>query len=225
MLKKMPCFTTTRPARFMQESIESDEDTWESDEEPKNDVVILEQIQKEFKDQQEKMQKYLRSKQDDCELLKNRWVDYLDKEIFIILLDILEKMFIKAKETKSMTYHKSTYNPMDFIAEQLWNLNPRHPERKDNWTNLFDMDWVKKSLKTHPRPFFPFSWIWSKDYAALKIQAYMRGYWVRRRDDVQEVRQFWRALEEDRLQLKETTSTIPPWCVCREKNEDNECYH
>lgn len=87
---------------------------------------------------------------------------------------------------------KSAFNGIDFISEYLYNMNHRYPERKQSWTYIFDMKWAKEHLDTHPRPFYPFSLIWSRAYAALKIQAYMRGYWVRRRTDVQEVRTFWK---------------------------------
>lgn len=36
---------------------------------------------------------------------------------------------------------------MDFIAENLWNLNPKHPERQQTWVSIFDMDWAKEQLR------------------------------------------------------------------------------
>lgn len=39
---------------------------------------------------------------------------------------------------------------------------------------------------------YPKSWLWSKDEAALYLQRYVRGWLVRKRPDVQEMRQFWK---------------------------------
>lgn len=58
-----------------------------------------------------------------------------------------------------------------------------------------------------PRPYFPFSWIWSEEYGATKIQAYMRGYWVRIRPEVQELRQFWKDYYANPSPNKILTST------------------
>lgn len=43
-----------------------------------------------------------------------------------------------------------------------------------------------------PRPIYPKSWRWTKEQAALRIQRYVRGWIVRKRNDVQELRQFWK---------------------------------
>lgn len=43
-----------------------------------------------------------------------------------------------------------------------------------------------------PRPYYPKSWLWSEDKAALYIQRHIRGWIVRKRSDVQEMRQFWK---------------------------------
>ncbi|ENN73641.1 uncharacterized protein LOC109541704 [Dendroctonus ponderosae] len=112
------------------------------------------------------------------------------------LLPILRQAMVALLETvreESSCYRpKSALNGIDFISEYLYNMNHRYPERRQSWTYIFDMKWVKDRLDAHPRPFYPFSLIWSRAYAALKIQAFMRGYWVRRRTDVQEVRTFWK---------------------------------
>lgn len=45
-----------------------------------------------------------------------------------------------------------------------------------------------------PRPIYPKSWVWTKEEAASHIQRYVRGWLVRKRADVQEMRQFWKVL-------------------------------
>lgn len=59
-----------------------------------------------------------------------------------------------------------------------------------------------------PRPYYPFSYIWSREFAATKIQAAMRGYWVRRTDAVQEMRQFWKALAMEREFMKKSLENV-----------------
>lgn len=46
-----------------------------------------------------------------------------------------------------------------------------------------------------PRPIYQKSWLWTKEEAALHIQRYVRGWLIRKRIDVQEMRQFWKVLE------------------------------
>ncbi|GJQ68279.1 hypothetical protein Trydic_g16875 [Trypoxylus dichotomus] len=179
---------------------------------------IFREIEREFDENMEEVEVYQQSERaDDCP--PNPVITYLNQEIFGILLDILERTLYKAIETSSLECHKTPFNPMDFIAEQLWNLNPKYPERRESWVSVFDTEWAKKDLKKNPRPFFPLSWIWSKEYAVLKIQSYMRGYWIRRREDVQEVRQFWKALQEDKYARKELGYLKPKLCECHNKEE------
>lgn len=88
---------------------------------------------------------------------------YLNEHIFPLLNEILEKLLFKAKDLDCLKvrsiktpleilpdfifkYEKSTFNGIDYISEMLWNLNSRYPERKKQWTKIFNMDWVQYHL-------------------------------------------------------------------------------
>ncbi|CAG2054060.1 unnamed protein product [Timema podura] len=126
-------------------------------------------------------------------------VDYLNKEIFPILLPALEAVLTKAKEWDCLEIQKSRFNGLDYLAEYLWNKNRRHPARQvDHWKDVFCIPFVKRWLKEHPRPLFPMSWLWNREEATLIIQSTVRGFLVRRRPEVQEMRQFWKAIREEK---------------------------
>ncbi|XP_076272315.1 IQ domain-containing protein K-like [Rhynchophorus ferrugineus] len=140
-----------------------------------------------------------RNKNNEATLDNLPVVIYLNETIFPILNQALIDMLIRVKEENSFYRPKSAFNGIDFLSECLYNRNPKYPDRSSNWTYIFDMDWVQEFLKSNPRPYYPFSLIWTRDYATLKIQSYLRGYWVRRRPDVQEVRSFWKDYKLDKI--------------------------
>ncbi|XP_025269964.1 IQ domain-containing protein K-like [Camponotus floridanus] len=118
--------------------------------------------------------------------------DYLQKYIFPILLSAMEEMLVEADRRNALDTHKCSFNGLDYLAEILWNRNSRHPSRLCTWLKVFDIPQFKLWLKSHPRPIYPKSWLWSKEEAALYIQRYVRGWLVRKRADVEEMRQFWK---------------------------------
>ncbi|KAL3285131.1 hypothetical protein HHI36_019255 [Cryptolaemus montrouzieri] len=92
---------------------------------------------------------------------------------------------------------RTAFDPIDHIVEYLWFHNPKYPERMKDYKSIYDVAWIQNYLKNNPRPCYPFHLIWSDEFAALKIQSFMRGYWVRKRIEVQEVRNFWKQLKEE----------------------------
>ncbi|XP_018322293.1 IQ domain-containing protein K-like [Agrilus planipennis] len=159
---------------------------------------IWQEILKESEENRNEIDSFRQTKITECPIPDNPATTILKYQIYPFLKYILLETMTKAKE-KGLCL-RCTFNPIDYIAEMYWNLNPKYPERKDNWMYIFDMPWVEDWLEEHPRPIFPFSYVWSYEYAAIKIQAYMKGYWVRREPEVQEMRKFWRDLKAEQEQ-------------------------
>ncbi|OAD60733.1 IQ domain-containing protein K [Eufriesea mexicana] len=124
--------------------------------------------------------------------------NYLDNKIFGLLVPALEETLIEASKQNVLRVQKCRFNGLDYIAEILWNRNPRRSKIFLSPLNVFEIPSFKEYLRLHPRPYYPKSWLWSEDEAALYIQRYVRGWLVRKCSDVQEMRQFWkRATKEE----------------------------
>ncbi|XP_076680247.1 IQ domain-containing protein K isoform X2 [Andrena cerasifolii] len=117
---------------------------------------------------------------------------YLEQTVFGLLLPALKETFATASEWNALRVQKCRFNGLDFIAEILWNHNPRRSKRYSPRLNVFEIPEFQQWLRECPRPFYPKSWLWSEDEAALHLQRYVRGWLVRKRADVQEMREFWK---------------------------------
>ncbi|XP_063623509.1 uncharacterized protein LOC134795547 [Cydia splendana] len=162
---------------------------------------ILEESQ-QFKDEIEEY----KQRQEEPVLkspFKKTETDYIKNEVFVCLIPALEDTLVKAKIWQALQIEKCFFNGIDWIAQYLWNNNPRYPQRANSPQHLFNMGWVRKLLKERPRPYFPKSWLWPDDYAATLIQKTVRQYFVQREEDVQEMRDFWRKLKLERTQFPE----------------------
>ncbi|XP_012271944.1 IQ domain-containing protein K [Orussus abietinus] len=121
--------------------------------------------------------------------------EYLKREIFPILLPAMEGMLIEANRWNALRIQKCRFSGLDYLAEVLWNKNPRRSRVK--WLDVFEIPTFKLQLRLNPRPIFPKSWLWTKERAAVELQRWVRGWLVRKQEDVQEMRQFWMAIAED----------------------------
>lgn len=160
---------------------------------------IWAEIDEQFNCDRKAIEEYKASKELTCDVPENPQISYLNREIFPFVNIALEMTLEKARETDSLKYQKTTFNGIDYIAENLWKLNPRYPERKNLRISIFDMEWAQDILRRHPRPYFPPSYVWSKDFAAKIIQAGYRAYCVRKTEEVQEMRQFWKIIRAEKL--------------------------
>ncbi|CAH1155448.1 unnamed protein product [Phaedon cochleariae] len=159
------------------------------------DLVTIEEIMENYEENKIAIQKYIKFKCDECEVDPSPVGAFLNEKIIPTLRDGLCKMLREVKQDDSFYKPRSTLNGLDFLSEYLYNMNPLHPERKSNWTYIFDVQWVVDFLENSPRPFYPLSLIWSKDVAAKKIQSFWKGYCDRKKEEVREIREFWKNID------------------------------
>ncbi|XP_037670290.1 IQ domain-containing protein K isoform X4 [Choloepus didactylus] len=96
--------------------------------------------------------------------------EYLETFVFPVLLPGLSSLLHQAKKEKCFERKRTKFIACDFLTEWLYN----------------------------PRPPIPLSLLFLEEDAALYIQSFWRGYLVRCRPEIQELRQWQKKLREDK---------------------------
>ncbi|CAG9858190.1 unnamed protein product [Phyllotreta striolata] len=167
-----------------------------SQEELNLDEAIVAEIMVDYDKNRALIEAYRKSKTIQVET--NPVLVSVENLLFNIIKPVLNEILYRIHCEDGFYRPRSSFNGLDYISEFFYNSNPRYPERKKNWTYIFDIDWVKEYLQTSPRPYYPISLLMTKNTAAKYIQAHVRGYWVRKRADLEEIRQFWKTIKLER---------------------------
>uniref|UniRef100_A0A1A7YVG4 IQ motif containing K n=2 Tax=Iconisemion striatum TaxID=60296 RepID=A0A1A7YVG4_9TELE len=137
------------------------------------------------------------------EIHENPATGYLRKNVFPMLLPSLEALLREGQKYGWFERGKSACLPYVFLIKWLYNHNPQR--QGQGHLNFCDIPFVKDFLSNHPRHHIPLFLLLSEEEAAVLIQSFWRGYKIRVRPDVQELRQ-WQREQREYLDIRRTVA-------------------
>ncbi|XP_042196992.1 IQ domain-containing protein K isoform X2 [Callorhinchus milii] len=123
-------------------------------------------------------------------------IEYLEHYIFPVLLPGMFELLKAAKAEKCFERKWTKFNACDFLTEWLFNRNPKRSD--EEFTQFFEIPFVKSWLVIYPRAPIALSLLLSDEEAAIIIQSFWRGYQVRCMPEVHELREWQKELREEK---------------------------
>jgi hypothetical protein len=143
-------------------------------------------------------------------------IEYLEKYVYPILLKGIEQLLIEAEKRKCLERKRSAFNALDYLTRYLYYKNPKrinlseqkNPQLSDIDQKLEDIPFVHTHFEKYPRAPLPKSLLWTEEEAALIIQAFYRGYRVRKQAEIQELRQWQREWRESNRNIHDVVENF-----------------
>ncbi|XP_043192355.1 IQ domain-containing protein K-like [Amphibalanus amphitrite] len=131
---------------------------------------------------------------------------FLEESVLPVLGDAFRALVIEIRRQRSVERAYSRLNALDFLTSHLYSNNPLHPDRPPH-DDLMHTELAARLLKCRPRRPLPLCLRLTDERAASVVQRWYRGYLVRRRTDVAQLRQYQARLR--RLARQEGAPTGP----------------
>lgn len=143
---------------------------------------------------------------DECkqveDLYMKRWLEensqcddamseHFKRILYHTLIPAFKVMCALIVQKKVIQDRKQLFDPIDCLAEILYNTNAKYPYRYDVWKSSHMILNNQYRCEKPLRPVYPKHWIWTRYEAAVKIQALVRGVLTRARVSLEDMKVWW----------------------------------